>query len=365
MRISKWLKIVGFLAVLFAMNMLLSFLIEPESGASGRMWAGFYEEEEIDTVFVGSSVCQQTFIPYIFDENMGIKSYNMGTPSQAIPQTLHAIEIAMEEHEIKTVVFGMGFSTLKYSTISEAEMTFESARIRKKGGVEGFFEGVAYMYSEDVRNTEDSINFLFPWLYNYENFSRENIVKNVNAKIQRMKENLSTGKSDETAGLKKGYRNDDSSVFNYDNKWVTNSHYIYGEDFETEVLREFEQMLSFCQDNNLELIIINTPHPTFDVVSCYDYYEENQNLIQAYCDKYDVDYYDFSLSKPEIFEIESTYFCDYEHLNKQGAQIFCQKLSEFLNRRAAGENMEQYFYSIDEFFEIHSEEVNDWKEWNE
>lgn len=364
MRISRWLKIVGFLAVLFIVNMMLSFVIEPESGASGRMWAGFYAEEEIDTIFVGSSVSQQTFIPSIFDEAMGVKSYNMGTPSQAIPQSLRAIQIAMEEHDIKTVVYGMGYSNLKYTPITEAKLTFESASIRKKGGVEGLVDGLAYIYSDEVRGTEDSIKFLFPWLYNYEDFAKATMIKNVGDKLHNLKLVLAGETIDETDGLKKGFRNDDSSVFNYDNKWTSNSHIIYGGNLNGRMITEFVETLKFCRENNLDLIVVNTPHPVFDVVSCFLYYETDYNLVKSYCEQYDVDYYDFSLAKPEIFESKAEYFCDYEHLNKYGAQAFCQSLSEFLNRRAAGEDMGPYFYSVEEFLEVHSEDLDDWKEWN-
>ena len=364
MRIFKWLKKFSYLVVLLLTNVVLSFLIEPEGGASGRTWAGYYQEENLDTIFVGSSVSQQTFIPEIFNDNMGVQAYNLGTPSQAIPQTLRAIEVVMEEHELQMVVFGMGFSSLKYGPIPEAELTFENARTSKKGGLEGVLDTLAYIYSEDVRGTENSINFLFPWLYNYENYAKETLLKNAMTKIENIKEYWENGSRDETDGLRKGYRNDDVSVLNYDDKCVTNTHCIYGKDFVPEMLEEFERMLKFCNENNLDLIIVNTPHPAFDVVSCYEYYEDNQNQLKAYCEKYDVDYYDFSLAKAEIFENRAEYFGDFEHLNKQGSEAFCQQLSEFLNRRKAGEDMDKYFYPVEEFLEIHSEEVNDWKEWN-
>lgn len=365
MRIFRGLKKVRYLAVLVVVNTLLCFLLEPESGASGRMWAGYYAEEELDMIFVGSSVSQQTFIPDIFNEYMGVKSYNMGTPSQAVPQTLRAIDVAVEEHDIDTVVFGMGFSTLKYGPISEAELTFESARARQKGGIQGVLGTLSYIYSEDVRGTEDSINFLFPWLYNYESISIGKMVENVTLKLEEMKEEFSHGPVDETDGLLKGFRNDDRRVFNEEEKWESNTYHSYEAYFDSEMLAEFNVLLEFCSEKNLDLIVVNTPHPSFDVVACYEFYEKNQNQVLEYCEKYDVEYYDFSLAKPEIFENKPEYFCDYEHLNRQGSEVFCQQLSTFLNRRAAGEDMSQYFYSVDEFLELHAEELEEWKAWKQ
>lgn len=361
MRIFKWMKKGSYLIALLLVNMLLSFLLEPESGASKRMWAGYYEEEKLDTIFVGSSLCQQTFIPEVFDKNMGIKSYNMGTPSQALPQTRRAIEVALEEHDIKTVIFGMDFSSLKYEPLPEAELTFESARVRQKGGIAGVVETLSYIYSEDIKGTENSINFLFPWLYNYENFYPETMIKNAKQKMEVLKEEYFDGYIDKTDGLAKGYRNDDRSVFNYDNKWTKNTYLTYEAYFNAEMLAEFDELLAFCQKNELEFIVANLPNPSFDIVSCYEFYEENQKQLKEYCEQYAVDYYDFSLIKPEIFEIKEEYFCDNEHLNRQGSEVFSQWLSTFLNQRNNGKNLDSYFYSLEEYWNIHREELEEWK----
>lgn len=364
MRIFKYMKSLCFILVLAIVNIVLSFLIEPEGGASKRMWAGYYAEQEIDTIFVGSSLCQQTFIPEIFNRELGISAYNMGTPSQAIPQTRRAIEVAVKEQDIKTVVFGMNFSSLKYEPIPEAEMTFESARVREKGGVLSVIDALSYMYSKEVCNDENSINFLFPWLYNYEGYSWENIKKNVTDKVNEYKEEVATGVKDETDGLLKGFRNDDMSVFNYDNKWVKNSYLTYESNFNSEMLAEFEDMLVYCQQEGIDIIVINTPQPVFDLISCYESYEKNERRLLDICEKYDVDYYDFSLAKPELYEIKAKNFCDNEHLNRQGAEEFCVKLSEILNRRAKGESLNEYFYSVEEFLTIHDDELQDWIQWS-
>ena len=360
MRIFKVLKKFRFVIVLLVVNMLLSFLIEPANGASARMWSGYYAQEELDTIFVGSSVCQQTFIPDIFDENLGVKSYNMGTPSQAMPQTMQAIKAAVEEHEVKTIIYAMGFSSLMYEPIPEAEITFESARVRKKGGFDGVVDTVEYILSEDVISSEKSVNFLFPWLYNYETLSVETIVKNASEKLQKLKEYIQTGKYDPTDGLKKGFRNDEAGVFNYDNRWIHNTYNYYGEEFSEEMLAEFEVMLEFCKQNEVELIVINVPHPAFDVVTCYRSYEQNECLIKSYCEKYDVDYYDFSLAKQEVFEIKQKYFGDFEHLNRAGAEVFCQQLCEFLARRVEDEDMSRSFYTVDEFLMLQADELEEW-----
>jgi len=289
-----------------------------------------------------------------------VKSYNMGTPSQAMPQTMQAIKVAIEEHEIKTIVYAMSFSSLMYEPIPEAEITFESARVRKKGGIEGLIDTVEYMLSSEVIASEKSVNFLFPWLYNYEELTIEAMTENAQGKWERLKEYVRTGKYDPTNGLNKGFRNDESNVVSYEGRWQYNSAYFYGEEFSEEMLEEFEEMLEFCKNQGVELIVINAPHPVFDVISSYVSYEKNESILKAYCEKYDADYYDFSLAKAEVFETRQEYFGDFEHLNRVGAEIFCVELCEFMRQRGDGVDMDSYFYTVEEFCELHKEEFEEW-----
>lgn len=360
MRIFKVIKGVAFLGVLVLMNLFLSFLLEPARGASELMWKQYYAEEEIDTLFIGSSLCQTSFDSYIFDEKMGVKSFNMGTPLQAMPQTARALEVAIEDHEIKTVIFGMGFSTLKYEPVEEAELTFEKARAREKGGMAGFIEGIKYIYSKEVRDDEKSINYLFPWLYNREDFSPSTMKRNATQKIQTLKDRLNGVESSAGDSYHKGYVNETYHTVDYEYKWDGCSYRFYDQEFDPEMMAEFEKIIKICKENEIDLIAVNTPHPTFDVISCYEFYDSNENEFKALCEKYDVDYYDFSLAKPEIFETRAENYADHEHMNKQGSEYFSACLSELLLRRADGEEMEQYFYDATEFIKMYPELVKEW-----
>lgn len=356
-------KKIGFLLIFFGVNFLLSFMLEPAKGASETMWKSYYAQDSLDMVFVGSSLCQGAFDPYIIDECLGVNSYNMGTPLQAVPQSLRAIEVALEDHDIKTVVYGVGFATLKYEGMMEAELTFEKARMKQRGQGKGFVEEVRYLFSEEMRNDEKSINYLFPWLYNREELALGGIVQNAKLKLRQLQTELSQGAVEENPMFHKGYLNYPGVVFNYDNVWETNSDRYYGADLNEEMMEALEEMLVLCNEKDVELIVVNTPHPFFDVVACYEFYEQNDREVRSLCEEYGVDYYDFSLAKPEIYQAKSEYYSDYEHLNAEGAEAFSMQLCDFLTRRAAGEDMDSYFYSVEEFLEIYDDWLKDWKEY--
>ena len=360
MQIFKWIKQVRYLIFFLLVNVLLSFMLEPARGASEMMWAGYYAQEEIDTIFVGSSLCQGTFDPEIFDERLGTKSYNMGTPSQALPQTLKALEVALEDHDIKTVIFGMGFSSLKLDALEEAELTFERARAQQKVGLETVEVALSYLYSDDVRNDEKSINYFFPWLYNREEISLEMISYNVSEKCKDIK-NILQGKKEEEYASFKGYQSPGDDVVNYDNQWELNTYRYYEPELEPEMVECFKKMLEICRRKNVDIIVVNTPHPYFDVIACYEFYESNENEVEALCEKYGASYYDFNLAKTEVYEPKATYYRDYEHLNYEGSQAFCQSMCNLMLRRENGENLDDEFYSVTEFLEIHAGGLNAWQ----
>ena len=112
----------------------------------------------------------------------------------------------------------------------------------------------------------------------------------------------------------------------------------------------------------MDLIVINTPHPAYDVVSCYDTYKMNYEQVKELCLKYETDYYDFSLAKPELFQAEEDFFYDFEHLNYKGAQEFDNAVCNLLKKREAGLNLESEFYSVEEFLELHTALLEEWKE---
>ena len=357
MRIFKIMKSLCFVFVLGLVNILLSFLLEPVYGVSDSMWREYSEETALDTIFVGSSVCATTFDPQILGETLAIKSFNMGTPAQPIGQSLDAIEIAHKEHGIQTVIMGTGFFIFQEDPTEEAEMTFTMGHARLKGGIEGLLESISYMLSEEVVRTENSINYAFPWLYNHVEISPNAIYRNVADKLQAKKDDEL--REDVNAEGEKGFRPYYGEI-DKDTIWTNNSYYCYSGTLEPRMMAKFKELMTYCNENGIELIVVNTPHPAYDIVTGYSYYENMDRVISGLCKDYGAAYYDFSLVKPELFENKMEYFYDFEHLNYDGAQKFSNMFCKFLQKRQNGEDVEQYFYTVKEFYEANESLLEEW-----
>lgn len=342
MRISKWIKPLCFLLVVCLCNMGMSFLFLPAMGSSKTMWEEYYREEEIDMVFIGSSLCSASFNPQIIDELLGVKSFNTGTPMQGIKQHITAIETVLEDHEIDTIVIALGFFALQIEDEEAVELTFQRALAKQKGGLKGISHEWKYVLSEDVRGTEASINYWFPWMYDKESYTWDIISKNVQSKIRLWNEN-------EVSESTKGYRPYEGVMVEGE---YSSSAQMYKQDIEYEQVDKLKKLLAICEESGADVIVVNTPHPTFDIISCAETYGDNTELVQSLCEKYNVDYYDFSLAKPELFDAKEEYYYNFEHLNGTGAEVFCNVFCDLMQKRATGENVEDYFYSVKEFFEI-------------
>ena len=365
MRISKLVKPLCFLALVCAINMLLSFLLEWANGASATMWEQYYAEEEIDIIFVGASVCSASFDPEVFDERLGVNSFNMGTPAQETEQSIRALEVAIEEHEIQTVVYGMGFFALQQSSGEDAELTFVKALSREQGGFKGLKTSMDYLLSENVRDKEMSVKYFFPWVYNGVDYSVDAIVSNVQAKLDTTMVEFDPNTTEsKNWRLGKGFR-PFTGVVDYGTAWSENSHQYYYQYFDYESTYYFEQLLKLCSEKNVDLIVINSPHPAYDVVSCYDTYEMNHKQVKTMCENYGVEYYDFSLAKPELFEMQEDYFYDFEHLNYKGAQAFSNAVCDLLEERRNGEEIKDSFYSVEEFMEKYETLITEWNRYED
>lgn len=360
MKIIKKLKCLRFLVVICAANMVMSFLFEPVRGSSDTMWAEYYQEDEIDIAFVGASFSAAAFAPYVVDERMGVNSFNMGTPLQAIGQTLSAVETLIEDHEVDTIILGTGFFVLQYETLDKAELTFEIARARKETGINAVVDSLGYILNEDVRDTEKSINYFFPWAYNHEEITWEYVINNVNSKIAAIKAELSENEAENQTESRKGFR-PYLGVVDYGTKWEINSYSYYDQGFLEDKVEEFKEVLRLCKENNVDIIVVNTPHPTYDIVSCYQTYEASERELADMCRAYGVDYYNFSLAKPELFNSVPEYYYDFEHLNLEGAEAFSEALCKLLKMRENSENTEKYFYSVEEYYTLHFDLLEEWK----
>ena len=339
------LRIVAFLAIFVALNICLSFLLSPVENASGKVWYAYNSENNnIDTLFVGSSLIACSVNPYEYDAIAHTSSFNFGTPCQHINQSIEAIETVMNDCSLETIVLAIDYGELTQPVNVNAKAAFQQAKVATLNPIEkaSYFCKQAFA-KESVMNPE-SINYLIPWIYNNVSISPSLILSNVKAKISGNTDIL----GDNYVG--RGYSTNDKNLPENGEILQQNTWDTYG-DFNADTVSIVIDLVQLCRSKDIRLVVIVPPHPRFDIVdyipSYYDYYTELSQLFS----EYGVEFYDFNFVTPEYFTFEPQYFSDFEHLNTLGATEFSRMLANFL-LQSKENDMSSCFYSYNEYLDV-------------
>lgn len=346
---KKIIKIIIFIAIVLILNKTLIFILEPKNNREKIMWKTFYQEKNLDTLFIGSSVCQRTFNPYIIDNILKINSFNMGTSAQSLEQSYMGINEAIKSHKIKTIVLGVGHFTFVQKVNLRDDFAYINAKIESKSLKEKLKEGIEFIFSKKHMKNIESINYFFPWIYNNVSFKPKNILKNIEFKIKN--KSISDDKIYENQRITyigKGHAVSKKS-FNYNKIGDQISYLIYSKEIYYENFEELKKIFELCKKNKIDLIIINSPHPIYDILGYGEEYFLTMYKLKEFFKELEVSYYDFNLIKSSIFQSEEDYFEDFEHLNQKGSIEFSKSFANFMKLREKNKNMDEYFYTPEEY----------------
>lgn len=348
MRIFKmFVRVTLFVLLLALGNSLLTFVLTPAEDFDVRIWKEFRKEQNIDTLFLGSSVCTHSFIADVFDEELNCHSYSLGITAQPLNHSLESLRIALEDHPIRQVVLGFGYFTLMQTQNDRLDSTFLQATTAL---LDPMRKAMRYASTVlDPKNIQDSssINLFFPWIYNNVPLTLTHLRRNIAEKLAGMPDQERMDYYYGGKGLIYKKSTDDFRHINFDSV----SAEIYDLDFYPECVEQLKELCLFCKDHNIDLVVVNTPRPVYDVVYSGPKYYREMDALTALCSEYGALYMDYNLVKPEWFTPEDEYFFDHEHLNLRGAEVFSRSLARMLAERNAGVDISAYFYMPDEYLQ--------------
>lgn len=348
---KRIIKLIIFIGIVFIINEILIFTQEPKNTTVKVMWRTFYQEKNLDTLFVGSSLCMNSLNPYIINDRLEINSFNMGTIAQSLEQTHIGIEEGVKNHKIKTVVLVIGHFTFTQKNTLNMDIQFINAKLENKNIKEKLKEKIKFIFSKEHIKNIESINYFFPWIYDNIGFTPKTVLENIKIKINNR------GISENEIYKKQGWNYIGKGFSVYDkshdyNKVGNNiSNSIYSKENYLKNFEILERISEVCKKRNIDLIIVNTPHPVYDILGYDENYFLTMNEIEKFFKKLRIPYYDFNLIKTVIFKSNEDYFKDFEHLNQKGATEFSKAFAKFMKLREKGEDMEKYFYTPEEYLE--------------
>ena len=344
MRLFKRLKKPAlFLLAFVLVNALLTFFLTPYASPSSEMWDGYFRQQEIDAIYIGTSQCYESVNPEVTNLITGDHAYNMGTNAQSISDTKLALETAFADHEIKEVVFVLDYDSLMKKTERrpKAEACFCYAMNRHLSLPARFKNAISFMFRPDYFCEAESVNYLIPWINNRSNFRPEYMLENAKAKL--------TGKAPEAGDLNNirneyGYKGF-YGILDYDeDKDLPKEKEWSEEEVSDRALTKLDDIISLCEKEQAKLLVVVAPETVSEVLSYGDSYFERHAFLREYLNARGVSLYDFNLANPSFYSSLPEDFKDWVHLNDAGAASFSTALATLQNKLRAGEDCEGLFF---------------------
>jgi hypothetical protein len=289
-------------------------------------------EENIDVLFLGSSHVYRSYDPKLVDELLGEKAFNAGSSAQSMNTSYYLLREISKYHDLKTVFLDTYYGI---ANLSDSDSS-------------------VYIIADYMRNGENKTKLLLSsggvrtLLDGYITFRRNSGNYNI---IQNMKSNFSDiGDYTSVTYENEEYRGD-GFVYGYlvvDPESGTN-YSAYNVDLSNDMpvsklyYQSLLNIIQFCSENNIQLVLVNQPMPTQTLDTLIDY-DNYIHFLKQIAEEHDVDYWNFDLYKGDIGLAEDCYM-DEHHLNGKGAEIYTKFFCDFVNEVQDGNSdPESYFY---------------------
>lgn len=299
-----------------------------------------YQSEPIDLAFISGSITYKAFVPEIWDEALGVHSFNLGSSAQTPDDSYYLLKEVFRYHSPKYVIFAASY-------ISFMDM-------------EGYNNPQRHYILFD--HLRPSLNKLDYWLNAFDEHTSLTallpFMRNKDYSPSRIGSILETKLSDT-------YRNYGYDIYMKTDEEYRGRGYVYRfeakenggvgklepvrfspENVSQRAVDYFGKLADLCKKNGAELILMPTPVP-YGSMALQEDYQEVSDFYQSLAETNDIQIFDFSLARPELFQTQDSFFYDHVHLNGPGSESFSKAASQLVKDYLAGEEIPEdaLFYS--------------------
>lgn len=346
------LEVIVIVALIIGANVLITLGFELYSSLANVMWDEYRAaaSENIDTVIVGSSTGQRSFDPSVLDTTLGSTTFNMATPAQELDDSYTAAKQAIEDHHVKRVILALDYESISTVKWPGSHVAFARAKMAGEPLPQAVAVYWGLLTSSSFFDGADSICALFPWGYNHVELDAEHIATNFNDRMSGTAPVQAAERvMDGWTYYGNGYGNYDG-VLDYstarDRLSVTEEGPA---DFDQQGLDWIQNICDLCRENDVQLVVVVTPRPAFNVLAYGEKYPEQMSRLQQVVEQAGGTFLDANLAKGGWYEPRETDFYDGEHLNHDGAARFSQAFASALQALDAGGSTSILTYSYDQW----------------
>ena len=336
-KFPKWIAPVAlFMVVMFTVLFFLQKLLMPKYMSDiveGALTAEYYEETtDHEVIFVGDCEVYENFSPITLYEEFGITSYIRGSAQQLPWQSYYMLEDTLRYENPKVAVFNV--LALKYDEPqSEAynRMTIDGMKFSssKLGAIQS-----------SMTEQENMLDYLFPILRYH---SRWSDLSSDDFKYMFKKDKISHNGYYMRVDVRpaKGFPEPDKLA-----------DYTLG----SNAMKYLDKMRVLCEENGIEFVLVKSPS------LCPHWYDEWDEQIEAYAEKYNLDYFNYEKMAEEVgIDYNTDTYDAGLHLNLDGAEKLSRYFGTYLK-----ENYDLTDYREDpEYEKVYEEKIQFYEDMKE
>lgn len=300
-------------------------------------------EENIDTLFLGSSHCFRAYDPEAYTKLTGKTAFNLGSSAQNYDTSYYLLREAAKYNDLQTVYLDMHY---KFLFVDKEDRDLVQANIISD------YMRPSLNKLEFLTQTSEAkhlTNRMFPFRREWQKLADLPYLREVWEKKQSESyRNYQPVLQGQEYYAGKGFVCSEEELDAEAITWWENFTPV-SEDMDSKVtytLSYIEKIVDFCENEGIRLIFVTAP--SFDeYLEAVGPYDEAYEYIQKLAEGYGVPYLDFNLCKKEYLELGEDSFLDVDHLNGKGAGKLTALLAELSGvSEQNGENTDW----IDEYF---------------
>lgn len=288
------------------------------------------ENATVEMAFVGASRVYRSYIPAIFEEELGLDNVlNAGSSSQPICATYYQLKDIIGKFKPKTIIIGVTWDTLiEEPSLQGKLIVYDRLSLFNRIGMIfdciGLEEIPYCLYAYRFRENITSIDEILP------------------SKIQAIRNNYVPEWNNNEIYYDKGF------VY-------SNTQYVQGEGlpeneiFDTTLIREdsleyLNKCIALCRDNDIDVQLVTGPTTMDEMLnikgyqSAVDYYEE-------YAKSQSINYYNLNYLKNRVEILPNEYMHDYNHVNGKGAEVVSRVYANILKDTNNNDRVQKMFFS--------------------
>ena len=338
------------LAIVVGVDVLLVFALYPYGSTSEVVWSEYFSaaDQNIDTVVVGSSTAQRAIDPNVLDNTLGTSSFTLATPAQPLEDSYLAVSEAISGHSVKRVILGLDYETMSLGSWDKANITYVQTKAAYESLPKAIGDYASLLTSSGFITGSKFLQVLFPWTIAHEKGGVQSVENNLRMRLGGTTP-IEAAKVREPGWtyVGKGYGNYNYLLDTSNAKAAmsTTSHAIT--DFTDQNMATLQKIIDLCNENDVQLVVVVTPRPAFNVLCYGDEYPQQMARIRDLVESAGGVFLDANLLKDDYYAPTAEDFADGEHLNATGAEGFSAVLAEYLGRLDAGEDVSGMSYSYE------------------